>query len=85
MARFNITWNILYQETIIVQEILHIMAWINVERDIQGDILILKINLTKRIRRSNEDRSTIIAETAGNEPIPCTNNLKISLFVYEPD
>lgn len=61
------------------------MTWENVKPEIKDDVLILKINLKRRIRRSNPDKSWIISETGGYELIPGTNNLRISLFVYEPD
>jgi hypothetical protein len=60
------------------------MVWDNVNCEIRDDILILKINRTRRIKLSNTEFSDIIAQIIGNQPIPGRNNLRITLNVYEP-
>jgi len=60
------------------------MVWDNVNCEIRDDILILKINLNRRIKLSNTEFSDIIAQIIGNQPIPGRNNLRITLNVYEP-
>ena len=48
---------------------------------VTGDILTLKIDLSKRFGKSSSGKSVIVASTEGNQPIEGTD-YKIGLNVY---
>ena len=56
----------------------------NIEANIENGTLTLRINLTKRLRRSSSGKSTIIATTGGNIAIPGTPAvLGLNLYTKE--
>jgi hypothetical protein len=53
----------------------------NVEMNVEGNILILKVDLTKEFGPSSSKKSIIIASTEGNVPVP-NREEKVGLNVY---
>lgn len=53
----------------------------NVEMELKGDILTIKIDLSKRYDKSSSGKNIIIASTEGNQSVPETD-YKIGLNVY---
>jgi hypothetical protein len=54
----------------------------NVEMTIEGDILTLKVDLTKEFGPSSSGKTIIIASTEGNVSVPDDEEKKIGLNVY---
>ena len=54
----------------------------NVEMSVEGAILTIKVDLSQRHGRSSSGKSTIIASTEGNQPVPGDETIKIGLNVY---
>ena len=55
----------------------------NVEMTIEGDILTLKVDLTKEFGPSSSGKTIIIASTEGNVSVPDDEEKKIGLNVYK--
>ena len=53
----------------------------NVEMTVEGDTLIIKVDLSKDFGRSKSGKTVIIASTEGNVYVP-TRDEKIGLNVY---
>ncbi len=49
---------------------------------VEGAILTIKVDLSQRYGRSSSGKSTIIASTEGNQPVPGDESIKIGLNVY---
>ena len=54
----------------------------NVEMKLEGDILTIKVDVTKEFGPSVSGKTIIIASTEGNISIPDKDNVKIGLNVY---
>ena len=54
----------------------------NVEMKLEGDILTIKVDVTKEFGPSASGKTIIIASTEGNISIPEKENVKIGLNVY---
>ena len=54
----------------------------NVEMKVEGDILILKVDLTKEFGPSSSGKTTLIATTEGNVSVPDRDE-KVGLNVYK--
>lgn len=54
----------------------------NVEMSVDGDILTIKVDVSKTFGKSSSGKSTIIASTEGNVSIPGRDEVKIGLNVY---
>lgn len=54
----------------------------NVEMKLDGDILTIKVDLTKEFGPSTSGKTIIIASTEGNISIPEKEDVKIGLNVY---
>jgi len=54
----------------------------NIEMNIAGDILTIKVDLSKTFGKSSSGKSTIIASTEGNVSVPGKEEVKIGLNVY---
>jgi hypothetical protein len=54
----------------------------NVEVTVEGDTLILKVDLTKEFGPSSSGKNIIIASTEGNQSVPGREDVKIGLNVY---
>jgi hypothetical protein len=55
----------------------------NVEMIIEGNILTIKVDLTKDFGPSASGKTIIIASSEGNQPIPGKEMIKIGLNVYK--
>jgi len=54
----------------------------NVEMTQEGNILTIKVDLSKEFGPSSSGKTIIIASTEGNQPIPDKEDIKIGLNVY---
>lgn len=54
----------------------------NVEMKVEGNILILKVDLSKEFGPSSSGKTTIVASTEGNIPVPDREE-KVGLNVYK--
>jgi hypothetical protein len=54
----------------------------NLEMTIDGDVLTIKVDLSKTFGKSSSGKSTIIASTEGNVSVPGRDEVKIGLNVY---
>ncbi|HQH17681.1 MAG TPA: hypothetical protein PKZ86_11140 [Smithella sp.] len=54
----------------------------NVEMRLEGDILTIKVDITKEFGPSASGKTIIIASTEGNISVPEKDNVKIGLNVY---
>jgi len=55
----------------------------NVEMKLDGDILTIKVDVTKEFGPSASGKTIIIASTEGNISIPERDEIKIGLNVYK--
>ncbi|MGE5706835.1 MAG: hypothetical protein ACM3YO_00745 [Bacteroidota bacterium] len=55
----------------------------NVDMAVQGDTLIIKVDLSKDFGPSSSGKTVIIASTEGNIAIPDNEEIKIGLNVYK--
>jgi hypothetical protein len=49
---------------------------------VEGDVLTIKVDLSKRFGKSSSGKSIIIASTEGNQSIPSNDDIKIGLNIY---
>ncbi len=56
----------------------------NIEAKVQGDKLVITVDLTKNFGLSGSGKSIIIASTEGNVPVPGREEIKIGVNVYRP-
>ena len=54
----------------------------NIEMNVNGDVLTIKVDLSKTFGKSSSGKSTIIASTEGNISVPGREEVKIGLNVY---
>ena len=54
----------------------------NVEMQVNGDVLTLTVDLSKRFGKSSSGKSEIIASTEGNQALPGMDEIKVGLNVY---
>jgi hypothetical protein len=54
----------------------------NVEMKVEGDTLIIKVDLTKEFGPSSSGKTIIIASSEGNQSVPERDGVKIGLNVY---
>jgi len=54
----------------------------NIEMNVAGDILTIKVDLSKTFGKSGSGKSTIIASTEGNVSVPGKEEVKVGLNVY---
>jgi len=55
----------------------------NVEMSIDGNILTIKVDLSKEFGPSTSGKTTIIASSEGNKGVPGKEDVKIGLNVYK--
>ena len=55
----------------------------NVEMTVEGNILTIKVDLTKEFGPSSSGKTLIIASTEGNVSIPDREEVKVGLNVYK--
>jgi hypothetical protein len=56
----------------------------NIEAKVQGDKLVITVDLTKNFGLSGSGKSIIIASTEGNVSVPCREEIKIGVNFYRP-
>jgi len=54
----------------------------NVEMSLEGNILTIKVDLSKEFGPSASGKTIIIASTEGNVPIPGREDVKVGVNVY---
>jgi hypothetical protein len=54
----------------------------NIEMNVAGDVLTIKVDLSRTFGKSSSGKSTIIASTEGNVSVPGKEEVKIGLNVY---
>ena len=54
----------------------------NVEMSLEGNILTIRVDLTKEFGPSASGKTIIISSTEGNVPIPGREDVKVGLNVY---
>lgn len=54
----------------------------NIDMQVQGDILTVRVDLKKEFGLSSSGKTTIIATTEGNVSIPEHESIKIGINVY---
>lgn len=54
----------------------------NIEMTVSGDILTIQVDLSKTFGKSSSGKSTIIASSEGNQPVPGREDVKIGLNIY---
>lgn len=54
----------------------------NMEMQLDGDKLIITVDLSKRFGKSSSGKSIIIASSEGNQALPGAEEIKIGLNVY---
>jgi len=54
----------------------------NMEMTLDGDVLTIKVDLSKTFGKSSSGKSTIIASTEGNVSVPGRDEVKIGLNIY---
>ena len=54
----------------------------NVEMQVTGDILTIKVDLSQRFGKSGSGKNEIVASTEGNQSIPGMDEIKVGLNVY---
>ena len=54
----------------------------NIEMSVNGDVLTIKVDLSKTFGKSSSGKSTIIASTEGNISVSGKEEVKIGLNVY---
>ena len=73
------------QETKILNRLCKILTghcWKNVEMTVEGNILIMKVDLTKDFGPSSSGKTIIIASTEGNVVVDGHEEAKVGLNVY---
>ena len=56
----------------------------NVEFEVEGDQLVIRIDLGQELGESSSGKSVIIATTGGNVAVPGREAVKVGLNVYRP-
>jgi len=56
----------------------------NIRMEVQGETLVITIDLSKAFGLSGSGKSVIIASTGGNIAVPGREEVKIGLNVYRP-
>ncbi|BAF60673.1 hypothetical protein PTH_2492 [Pelotomaculum thermopropionicum SI] len=55
----------------------------NVEMDVKGNTLTIKVDLTKEFGPSSSGKSIIIASSEGNADVPGVDGVRVGLNVYK--
>ncbi|MFH0937740.1 MAG: hypothetical protein V1899_00410 [Planctomycetota bacterium] len=55
----------------------------NVELKVEGNVLTIKVDLTKEFGPSSSGKTIIIASSEGNQSVPDQDGVKIGLNVYK--
>jgi len=54
----------------------------NIEMKVEGDKLIITVDLSKRFGKSSSGKSILIASSEGNQSVPGKEEIKMGLNVY---
>jgi len=54
----------------------------NVDMKIDGDVLVVRVDLTRNFGMSSSGKSKIVASTEGSVSIPGRENVKLGLNIY---
>jgi len=54
----------------------------NIELQVEGNILTIKVDLSKSFGPSSSGKNAIVASTEGNQSVPGREDVKIGLNVY---
>lgn len=54
----------------------------NVDMKVEGNILTIKVDLSKEFGLSGSKKSIVLASSEGNQTVPGTDGIKIGLNVY---
>ncbi len=54
----------------------------NIEMQVEGNILTIKVDLSKAFGLSSSGKNTIVASTEGNQSVPGREDVKIGLNIY---
>jgi len=54
----------------------------NIEMQVDGNILTIKVDLSKAFGPSSSGKNTIVASTEGNQSVPGREDVKIGLNIY---
>ena len=54
----------------------------NIDMQVDGDLLTIKINISERHGKSSSGKSIIIASTEGNVSVPDNEEIKIGINCY---
>jgi hypothetical protein len=60
------------------------MATDNIRLEVQGNTLVITVDLSKKYGSSASGKSVTIASTGGNISIPGRDDVKIGLNIYRP-
>ena len=55
----------------------------NVEMSLDGNILTIKVDISKEFGPSSSGKTTIIASTEGNQSLPEREDVKVGLNIYK--
>jgi hypothetical protein len=55
----------------------------NVKMSVEGDELVVRVKLTEEFGRSASGKTTIVASTGGNLPVPGHEEIKVGVNVYK--
>lgn len=55
----------------------------NVTMDVQGDVLIIKVNLKERFGKSASGKTTVIASTRGAAALPGGEQVSLNVYTKE--
>ena len=56
----------------------------NIQMEVQGETLVIRVDLRKEYGLSSSGKSVIVASTGGNVAVPGREEVKIGLNVYRP-
>ena len=56
----------------------------NIQMEIQGETLVIRVDLRQSYGLSSSGKSVLIASTGGNVAVPGREEVKIGLNVYRP-
>ncbi len=56
----------------------------NVQMEVQGNMLVIVVDLTQSLGMSQSEKSLLIASTGGGAALPEQPDVKINLTVYRP-
>jgi hypothetical protein len=73
-----------FRDEVAVKKKKEVLRVKNSEAKVQGDKLVITIDLTKNFGLSGSGKSVIIASTEGNVAVPGREDVKIGLNVYRP-